>query len=128
MTETADAEEALVVLKTRIIALDDELRAAEGLRPREHSRSVNRDMTGVHKVAISEGRSRDPLAVAARRVGLSVAGLAKKAKVSKALLSMARAGARSIKQGVCDRIEELTRTDDAPGFSATAKNWPKITD
>jgi len=78
-------------------------------------------MLAVHKVAISEGRSKDPLAVAARKAGMSVAALAKRAGVSKALLSMARTGERSIKRDVCVRIEKLT------GFAATKANWPGIT-
>lgn len=102
--------------------LEAELRGVEGLRPREHSSSVNRDMTGVHKVAISKGRSGDALAVAARKAGMTVTGLAKRVGVSKALLSMGRTGERSIKRDVCERIDALI------GFAATAKNWPKITD
>ncbi len=120
--QVADAEERLADALEVVQRLEGELRGVEGLRSREQSRSVNRDMTGVHKVAISKGRSGDALAVAARKAGLSVTGLAKRLGVSKALLSMARKGDRSIKRPIADRIERLT------GFAATVGNWPLLTD
>lgn len=109
------------ILRTEIADALEAGEGAPGLLAREQSRNVNKDMLAVHKVAISEGRSKDPLAVAARKAGMSVTALAKRVGVSKALLSMARTGERTIKRSVCERIEKLT------GYAASKANWPGIT-
>lgn len=101
------------------LALADKVDAA--LTGGVNTRNVH-GMEADHRVAISAGRSKDPLAKAAQEAGLSMAALAAKAGVSKALLSMARRGERSIRREVADKIEALT------GFVANRKNWPKLSD
>jgi hypothetical protein len=103
-----------------------------GLLAREHQRTVH-EMLAVHKAKISEGRSSDPLAAAARRAGLGgMRGLAKKLGVSVSLLSMARRGERSITRALAERVERATRTGEGDaaesGFAANRRNWPDLKD
>ncbi len=85
-----------------------------------NKRTVNTMLSADHRVAISKGRApaKNKLAVAAQDAGMSMRDLAKKIRVSVALLSMAATGERSLKREKAEQIERLT------GYRVA--NWPDL--
>ena len=101
-------------------AADEREQALSRLPRRVNKRTVNSVQTSEHRVAISKARApkKNKVAAAARESKMSLRELARKARVSPALLSMAASGKRSLKREVAERIQALT------GYSID--NWPKL--
>ncbi|HYF24102.1 MAG TPA: hypothetical protein VD931_00035 [Baekduia sp.] len=123
----ADARDAMAA---ELESLDAGLKAAKGLRSPKQDYTLSRDMNLSPEVrqrknlALSAGKSRDPMVQAANAAGFSMRSLAKalKPELSVGSLSQYRARgkahSRPVPRWVAEQIERLT------GFRATASNWP----
>lgn len=120
--ELASLYEARATLADKMADLTEAIDRLEAERRRlqsGHKRpsvTSNVDMVAAHRIAISAGRSTDPLAAAARKAGLTTRQLAERIGVAPSLLSMARRGKRSLSADKAAEIERLT------GYPAS--KWP----